>query len=296
MRLRRKKDDQLRKITGIAILANSIQILCAIVILFYAIFSKSFSIPESAEIILIAVAAFFVIWGAVADIRDAFLMKRTELQRQMLEEAYGQLEELNLTLRRQRHDFKNHLQVVYTLTEMQAYSDAQEYVEKIYEDVQSVGNWIRTSVPAVNALLSAKSADCSEHGIHFEVDIQSPWDEIPVAGWELCRIIGNLVDNAVDALKEAATENASVCIRIGETIPAWTLCVENNGPMIPSEHKKNIFIPGFTTKGSGHGNGLSIVNELVEKYGGKLIMSSTPERTAFSCTFPKAEFRSPEPV
>ena len=289
MYLRRKKDIRLSKITGVAIFANAVQILCAIGILIYAIFSKTFSIPESAEISLIVVAAFFVIWGAVVDIRDAFLMKRTEQQRQMLEDAYKQLEELNLTLRRQRHDFKNHLQVVYTLSEMQAYSDVQEYVEKIYEDVQSVGSLIRTSVPAVNALLSAKNADCSDNRIRFDVDIQSSWEEIPVAGWELCRIIGNLVDNAMDALKEDPTPNASICVRIGETIPAWTLYVENNGPMIPAEHKRNVFLPGFTTKSEGHGNGLSIVSELVEKYGGELHMSSEPEKTISSCTFPKTD-------
>lgn len=294
MRLHRKKEEHVYKITGIAIFANAIQILCALGILIYAVLSESFSIPESAEIILVAIAAFFVIWGAIADIRDAFLMKRTEHQRQMLEEAYGQLEELNLTLRRQRHDFKNHLQVVYTLTEMQAYPDVQEYVEKIYEDVQSVGKLIRTAVPAVNALLSAKSADCEERSISFEADIQSSWDEIPVAGWELCRIIGNLVDNAMDALEGHLPENAHICVRLGETIPAWTLSVENNGPMIPSEHKKNIFLPGFTTKSAGHGNGLSIVSELVEKYGGQLCVLSDPRRTVFTCTFPKPEPNKPE--
>lgn len=289
MRVRRKRYDNFNKITGFAIIVNAIQILCALGILVYAIFSESFTIPEHAEIALVAIAAFFVAWGAVVDIRDAFVMRRVEQQRHMLEEAYGQLEGLNLTLRRQRHDFKNHLQVVYTLTEMQAYPEVQEYVQKIYEDVQSVGSLIRTSVPAVNALLSAKSADCGERGIRFSVDIQSPWEEIPVAGWELCRIIGNLVDNAMDALEEAATPDAAICVRIGEGIPAWTLSVENNGPAIPPEHKKSIFLPGFTTKSAGHGNGLSIVTELVEKYGGELHMESEPGCTVFSCTFPKKE-------
>lgn len=289
MRIRQRQDDNFNKVTGFAILANTIQILCVLGILTYAVFSDSFNIPEQAEIAFVAVASFFVVWGAIVDIRDAFVMRRVEQQRHMLEEAYGQLEDLNLTLRRQRHDFKNHLQVVYTLTEMQAYADVQDYVQKIYEDVQSVGSLIRTSVPAVNALLSAKSADCDEQGIRFTVDIQSAWDEIPVAGWELCRIIGNLVDNAMDALLDAETTDAAICVHICEDIPSWTLIVENNGPEIPTEHKKSIFIPGFTTKSAGHGNGLSIVTELVEKYGGELHLESDPERTVFSCYFPKKE-------
>ena len=151
----------LNKITSFAIFVNALQIACALAILLYAIYNRDFTIPESAEIALVAFTAALVIWGAVVDIRDAFITRKVEDQRRMLEEAYRQLEDLNRTLRAQRHDFKNHLQVVYSLTEMAAYDDVQEYVQRIYEDVQSVGSFIRTSIPAVNALLSAKAADCA---------------------------------------------------------------------------------------------------------------------------------------
>lgn len=287
--LHNKANSKMKKLSRIAVAANSVQIFCAIGILLYAIFSESFNIPEHAEIALIAVAAFIVIWGAAVDIRDAFIMRRVEEQNRMLEEAYVQLEELNSTLRKQRHDFKNHLQVVYTLTEMEAYKDVRDYVERIYEDVQSVGNLIRTSVPAVNALLSAKAADCREKGIQFEVDIQSAWEDIPVAGWEMCRIIGNFVDNAMDALLESQTTNPMIKVCIAETLPCWTLSVENNGPEIPADHKKHIFLPGFTTKSLGHGNGLSIVQDLVEKYEGNLQLDSNESLTRFSCSFPRPD-------
>lgn len=289
MRIPHNPESKLNKITGFAIFANAIQILCALGILAHALFSESLVLSEYAESTLVGIAAFFVIWGAIVDIRDAYIMRRAELQRRMLEEAYGQLEDLNQTLRRQRHDFKNHLQVVYTLTEMESYPDVQEYIQNIYEDVQSVGNMLRTAVPAVNALLSAKSADCKERHIDFIADIQSAWEDIPVAGWELCRIIGNLVDNAIDALEESRTPDAAIHVRIGESISDWNLSVENNGPSIPAEHKKSIFLPGFTTKSAGHGNGLSIVSELVNNYNGELTLESETGRTVFCCMFPKTK-------
>jgi len=285
-------DKRMNKISRLALVTNSIQIICAVGILLYVLFSESFSLPEQAEIALIAIAAGILIWGAVVDIRDAAIMRRVEEQKNMLEEAYSQLENLNTTLRKQRHDFKNHLQVVYTLTEMQAYGDAQDYVQRIYEDVQSVGNMIRTAVPAVNALLSAKSADCAEKNICFNADIQSSWSEINVSGWELCRIIGNLVDNAMDALLEGNTQDASISITIGETIQHWTLKVENNGPEIAHEHRKSILLPGFTTKSAGHGNGLSIVSDLIEQYGGSLQFESNHQHTCFFCTFPRVPAES----
>lgn len=280
-------EKRLLRISHLAILTNSIQILCALALLFYAVFSSSFHLPEQAEIALIAVASGILVWGAIVDIRDAMIVRRIEEQNRMLEEAYGHLEKLNGTLRKQRHDFKNHLQVVYTLTEMQARDEVQDYVRRIYEDVQTVGNLMRTSVPAVNALLSAKSADCGERGIRFSVEIQSSWSEIPVSGWELCRIIGNLVDNAIEALMEKPPKAPCITVCIGENIECWLLSVENNGPEIAHEHKKSILLPGFTTKNAGHGNGLSIVKELVDAYDGDFSFDTNPENTRFICRFPR---------
>lgn len=287
MRLMRRNSNNLNKLTRLAIIANAVQIACALAIFVHALFNDSFNIPDQAEIVLLAVVCGVVIWGAAADIRDAFVMRHVEQQRSMLEYAYRQLEELNQTLRKQRHDFKNHLQVVYSLIEMGAYDDVKDYIQRVYDDVQSVGALMRTSSPAVNALLSAKDADCRERGLRFEAVIQSAWEDMPVAGWEMCRIIGNLVDNAMDALQEAQTSEGYVRVTIGETIPCFLLEVENNGPQIPEEHLQDIFRAGFTTKSAGHGNGLSIVSELVEKYGGTLNLMSDAAHTCFSCAFPR---------
>lgn len=275
----------LKKATLLAIIINALQILCALGILIHALFSDSFNIPEQAEVLLVAAAAGLVIWGAVVDIRDAFITRRVEIQRQMLQEAYLQMEGLNNALRAQRHDFKNHLQVVYSLTEMQAGSDVLDYVKRVYSDVHALGEYLRTSVPAVNALLSAKAADCEEKGISFEIDIRSGWEEIPVPGWELCRIIGNLVDNAVDALKQE--RQPKIRVSISEDIHFFKLSVENNGAEIPMEHRKNILLQGFSTKGEGRGNGLHIVLELLKKYDGELSFTSDSGQTRFSCRIKK---------
>lgn len=281
----------LKKITLLAIVLNLVQICAALGLLCYALFSKSFDLPEEAELVLLAAMTGVVVWGAVVDIRDAFITRRVEQQRGMLEEAYRQLEDLNRMLREQRHDFKNHLQVVYSLTEMGAYDDAMDYVRRIYEDVQALGRQIRTASPAVNALLSAKEADCAEKGVALIVDIQSAWNDISLPGWELCRVLGNLIDNAVDAMLEAGTDAPQIRVHIGEDIRSWLLRVENNGPEIPAEQQRDIFLPGFTTKSEGHGNGLSIVRSLLEDYGGQIEVSSDPGSTCFSVCIPKPVLR-----
>ena len=287
MRLIRTRRIDPDKLTRMAVLINAVQIGCALGILLYVIFSDSLRLPAHAGEALVAIAAAVVIWGAIVDIRDALITRRVDEQRRMLEEAYGQLEDLNQTLRRQRHDFKNHLQVVYSLTEMGAHDDVKDYVQRIYEDVRSVGSLLRTAVPAVNALLAAKAADAQERGVSFELELSSAWEDMPVPGWELCRIIGNLIDNAMDAL--AGVPDARIQVAIGETIPDFTLCVENNGPEIPAKLREDIFLPGFSTKGTGRGSGLAIVRELVEKYGGELRLESTAEHTRFALNFSRGK-------
>lgn len=278
---------KLRKIATLAIVINCLQIAFALAMLIYAVFSRNFSIPESAEIALIAVVCAVVIWGAAVDIRDALVTRQVEEQREMLEDAYRQLEELNRKMRVQRHDFKNHLQVVYSLSEMAAYSDMQDYIHRVFEDVQALGDNIRTSVPALNALLSAKSNDFDANNIEFKVDIHSAWNDVPIPGWEICRIAGNLLDNAADALRSRMPQEPVVHVIIGEDVYSWSLVVENNGPAIPHSIRESIFQPGFSTKGEGRGSGMGIVRDLLEKYDGSIHFESSEEITRFICQIPK---------
>jgi signal transduction histidine kinase len=63
--------------------------------------------------------------------------------------------------------------------------------------------------------------------------------------------------------------------------------VENNGPAIPPDVQKRIFQMGFTTKSDGHGSGLSIVEEILKRYGGEIAVTSDENSTAFAGAVPK---------
>lgn len=278
----------MEKVVGFAIAINVLQIAAMIGVFLYVLLKRVAFLSRGAELALLGFCTLVVIWGAAMDIRDALITRRVADQTRMLEEAYGQLEDLNATLRCQRHDFMNHLQVVFSLTEMREYDSAMEYIERVYGDIQRVGSVLKTSIPAINALLAAKHADCAENHIRFEAEIASAWTDFPIPGWEMCRVMGNLIDNAVDALTEAGTNGAEIRVFLGETPRAFVFSVSNNGPRIPEELCESIFHLGFTTKAAGHGSGLSIVSEILDSYSGAISVESTDERTAFSGTIPKA--------
>ena len=65
---------------------------------------------------------------------------------------------------------------------------------------------MKTSVAAVNALLQAKLMTCEKHGITLELDVRTQLKDLAVPSWEFCRVLGNLIDNAIYAVLESGGE------------------------------------------------------------------------------------------
>ena len=228
-------------------------------------------------------------WGAFIDIREAMRQRRRLRQIEDLETTNTQMDTLNRTLRAQRHDFLNHLQVIYSLMEMQEYAEANDYLEKVYGEIHSVSTFMRTNSAAVNALLKVKAAACEDRKVELRLDIKSALDGVDVPSWELCRVLGTLIDNGLDALKK--TPRPWLAITIAEDIRAYCFTVANNGPTIPPELLSTMFQAGVSTKGEGRGMGLSIVRQTLQAHGGDVRCESDAERTAFIATIPKSSER-----
>ena len=276
-----------KKAARFAIVINVMQVAAMVAVLLYTIL-RGPAQGRYLEIAAIAGALFLVSWGAIVDIREALDADRIVDQAQMLEEAYAQLEALNGTLRKQRHDFMNHLQVVFSLLELNDSEEAMRYVESVYGDIKKTGSVLKTAIPAVNALIAAKRQDCQERGIALEIRIASGWQSLPVPGWEMCRVLGNLIDNARDALLEdEKNADKRIVLAIDETPGAYLFRVSNNGPAIPPQLQKRIFQLGFTTKSDGHGSGLSIVEEILKRYDGEIGVQSDDTGAEFTGSIPK---------
>lgn len=274
-----QKRVDIRKASIFSIAINTVQIIAvlaiALLVLLTDIEQRSVVFVE----FFICLAAALVVWGAVVDIGQALDARRVNEQSQMLEEAYSQLEALNTTLRAQRHDFMNHLQVVSSLIEMDEHDEAASYIDRVYGDIQSVSTVLRTGNPSVNALLKVKLSESQQRGVAMEMHIHSKWDQLPVQGWAMCRVLGNLIDNGLDALKDAQAPHLSVTL--GEDVHGFFFIVENNGPAVPQNLRRSIFQPGITTKGTGRGMGLAIVRRILTEHGGDIELTSSDERTAF---------------
>ena len=280
------------KAAGVTIAVNVLQILGALTVTAFSLATGGHAFMGLWEQMLLSAMTLVVCWGAVLDIREAYSARRIADEADMLEDAYRKLEQLNSTLRAQRHDFMNHLQVVYSLLELEEYQSAGEYIDKVYDDVKRVGRSLKTAHPAINALLAAKLADCEERGIRVDVEIESPWTSLNVPGWEMCRVLGNLIDNAMDAL--SGVSEPHLTISLGESLQQFRFEIANNGPEIPASIRESIFQSGFSTKGSARGMGLSIVRGILQSYNGDISLQSDRDSTCFSGVIHKPAPRSDE--
>lgn len=279
-----KTNVNMDKIIIMTVVVNTLQILAALALVVATVFAY-----ESVHQIIIQVGmglmSLVVCWGAGIDIREAILARRISHEADMLEESHRYLEELNTEMRKQRHDFMNHLQVVYSLVELGDSAETMQYIERVYGDLKRVGKVLKTTVPAINALIAAKQNDAEAAGIRMETEVHTALDGMKVEGWELCRVLGNLLDNAFDALN--GVEGAEVKLSLTEDLNSFEFRVFNNGPMIPEKIRERIFEARFSTKGSERGMGLSIVNDIVTRYNGSIKLESDKVGTVFSVYFPK---------
>lgn len=225
-----------------------------------------------------------------------YLYEKQRIRYEALSQGYLQLQELNRKLRSQRHDYLNHLQVVIGLLELGEYDELKKYLKPVYADIMKTGKAIRTSSAAVNALLMAKWNVAEEKGIDFYLEVKSDLKELHVEAWQLCKVLSNLIDNAIAAVEEGKdTVEKKIWLDITEDKENFLFSISNNGPDIPPELQKEIFKPGITTKKEdGHGMGLYIVTNVMKENAGKIELLSGEGKTTFTVQFPRKECNTRE--
>lgn len=267
-----------------AIAINLAQIISALVLALFVLLENKSSMHVHSQLLVLLLTALVTL-GAVMDIREAWSLRRMTVKMHALHETVDQMSDLNIALRTQRHDFLNHLQVVYSLMEMDEYKEACRYIEQVYGDIRAVSSSLKTACAPVNALLRAKTDECAQAGVPLQVEVAGAWKDLPIPGWEMCRVLSNLIDNARDAL--VGQKDGRILVKLSEDLRRYAFEVSNNGPMIPQNMQTLIFEPGISQKGEGRGMGLHIARETLRSAGGDMQVESDEVRTVFSGFVPK---------
>jgi two-component system CitB family sensor kinase len=203
--------------------------------------------------------------GAVATLRD-----RTELEQlgRELDSTHGLID----ALRAQDHEHANRMHTLLGLLELEMYEDAVEFVGEVVGDHRATAEQVTEKIedPLLAALLVGKATVAAERGVALWVSDRTRLPDRLVDPSGLVTIVGNLVDNALDAV--AGAPHARVEVELLTEGRTAVLRVRDTGPGIPEEQRELVFTEGWSTKEPpahrGRGIGLSLVRKLAERQGG----------------------------
>lgn len=220
-----------------------------------------------------------------------FSIKRLEegarklIELNLLKTHLLQVEDMLGASQNQKHEHSRHIQTIQAMLYLEEADKAQEYIEGIAERYRHTGEIIHTGYPALTALLNSKRKVAEVKRIDFAFAVKCDIADISIAPWDLCSIVGNLLDNALEAALQVQTHRR-VAVEIKYEHMNYAIYVYNNGPKISEEIKRQLFKEGYTTKSSeARGYGLYLVKKLVDKYEGKIDVLSG-DRTAFIVYLP----------
>ncbi|MFE7314594.1 ATP-binding protein [Streptomyces sp. NPDC057555] len=219
--------------------------------------------------------------GSVITLRD-----HTELQA-----LSGELDSVRgfaEALRSQAHEAANRLHTVVSLIELGRAEEAVTFATAELELAQALTDRVVGAVaePVLAALLLGKAAQANEHGVELVLTPDSRIDDgvIPpdLPARDLVTVLGNLIDNALDAAAPPPEHGAPPQVRVtaradgGELL----LCVVDNGPGVAADATEEVFRRGWSTKertGGGRGLGLALVRQAVHRHGGTVRLDRGPE-------------------
>ncbi len=205
--------------------------------------------------------------GSIVTLRD-----RTELE--ALIRRMNAVTGLANALRAQEHEFTNRLHVIAGLLDLDESEEARRYLDSITGQQFTSAEDLRARIgpPVLAALLLAKLAVASERGVSLTITEDSHLAAADADAQVLMTIIGNLVDNAIDATA-GQPEPRTVAVELDDR-DGLRIVVTDNGPGVPAEHLTDVFTDGFSTKpardGLRRGIGLALVQRLVHRAGGRI--------------------------
>jgi two-component system, CitB family, sensor kinase len=218
--------------------------------------------------------------GAIASFQDMTKVK------EMAEELTG-IKKLLWSLRAQNHEFMNKLHTISGLIQLEEYDDALEFIHHTTEVRMKVINVLskKIKVSSIAGLILAKYNKATEAKIDFQISEDSNIESLPIniTSEDLIIVVGNLIENSIDAVIGAT--NGVIKLSIRQLSHRLEILVENNGNPISKEIIENFCKQGVSTKPGERGHGMYNTKRILDKAQGEITFT-TGETTQWTITIP----------
>ena len=191
-------------------------------------------------------------------------------QRELIDTHYQEVENMYKKMRGWRHDYRNHIQTMKVLAEKGNLEAIKEYLNKLDEDLATVDTVVKTGNAMADAILNSKISLAKSKGINVKVDAHVPV-KLKMSELDLCVILGNLFDNAIEASLPLPEEERLIRVYMVMKNTQLYISFTNFTASKKQTKEANLF---KTTKGDGHGFGLVRIDSIIEKLDGYLSRNS----------------------
>ena len=191
-------------------------------------------------------------------------------QRELIEIHYAEVENMYRQMRGWRHDYRSHIQVMKAHAAQGEWEALRAYLDQLETDLATVDTVVKTGNPMADAILNSKISLARSKHIQVRADASVPV-ALDISELDLCVILGNLFDNAIDA--SLALPEGGRLIRVYVDMKGSQLYISfTNFTASGKQHKSGGRFR--TTKGEGHGFGLQRIDAIVGRLGGWLSRNS----------------------
>ena len=191
-------------------------------------------------------------------------------QRQLIETHYQEVENMYRQMRGWRHDYRNHIQTMKVLASSGDLEGIRSYLDRLETDLNTVDLAVKTGNAMADAILNSKISLAKSRDIPVQVEAHIPV-RLKMSELDLCCVIGNLFDNAIEASLALPPEERLIRVYLDMKGTQLYLSFTNFTAQGKREKRNGRFL---TTKGEGHGFGLVRVDAIVERLDGYLSRNS----------------------
>lgn len=184
-------------------------------------------------------------------------------QNDLMEKHCEEVENMYRQMRGWRHDYKHHIQTMKAHLMLKQYRELDDYLSELDTDLTKVDTVLRTGNVRIDAVLNSKLAVAKEKGIRVNAKAIVP-DRLKVKEVDLCVIVGNLLDNAMEACAGTVEENQFIRIYM-EALKGQLYIYASNSM---ADHINKVGGQYLSTKDGNHGFGLMRIDRVVKKYNG----------------------------
>ena len=205
------------------------------------------------------------------------IMKREEdktiiYQNKLMKQQMDEIENIYMTMRGWRHDYHNHLQSLKGYLSLNKVDQMKNYLNELETDLDSIDTLYHSGNLQLDSILNAKLAIAEKGQIRIHCDASIP-PQLHVSDLDLCVILGNLLDNAIESCRKIKNpDERFIRVYIGILKKQLYISITN----ATSETVKQRTDHYFTTKRGDHGHGLKRVDQVVKKYDGYLNRQNEP--------------------